>query len=145
MYSTPPTLPNLSLVPVVEKPKTKGFRRPFLEILSDLQKPVPVRLIKTKVIKGTKIHYLPWPTLVRLLDYYCPGFDWQVTTHYHGDRVVVEGSLTIKAEEGDFTRQSTGTEHSDVDNYGDPTSNSEAMALRRCCGKFGLGLALWEK
>lgn len=25
------------------------------------------------------------------------------------------------------------------------TSNSEAMSLRRCCAKFGLGLALWEK
>ncbi len=36
MHSTPPTLPSLSLVSAVEKPKNKGFRRPFLEILSDL-------------------------------------------------------------------------------------------------------------
>ena len=130
---------------VVEQAKNKGFRRPILEILEDLQRPVPARLVKSKAIKGKKIDYIPWYTLVRLLDFYTPGWDWQVKTHYCGERTVVEGSLTIKAAEGDFNRQATGTELSDCDNYGDPTSNSEAMALRRCCAKFGLGLALWEK
>lgn len=137
-----PTTPALA---VVEQPKNKGFRRPILEILEDLQKPVPERFIKFKVLKGNKIKFVPWYNLIRLLDYYAPGFDWQVKTQYCGDRTVVEGSLTIKAAEGEFTRQATGTEMSDCDNYGDPSSNSEAMSLRRCCAKFGLGLALWEK
>ncbi|WP_228016134.1 hypothetical protein [Synechocystis salina] len=30
-------------------------------------------------------------------------------------------------------------------NDGDPSSNAEAMALRRCCAKFGLGRDLWRK
>lgn len=124
MQSTP------KLEVVQQQPKSKGFRRPILEILEDLQKPIPARFIKSKVLKGNKIEFVPWYNLVRLLDFYCPGWDWQVKTHYCGDRTVVEGSLIIKASEGDFCRQSTGTELSDCDNYGDPTSNSEAMSLR---------------
>lgn len=139
MQSTQPALK------VVQPPKSKAFRRPILEILEDLQKPVPERFIKFKTLKGNKISFVPWYNLVKLVDFYAPGFDWQVKTSYCGDRTVVEGSLTLKAAEGDFTRQATGTELSDCDNYGDPTSNSEAMALRRCCAKLGLGLALWEK
>lgn len=138
-----PQLP--PLLEVVQKPTSKGFRRPILEILEDLQRPIPQRFIKTKSLKGNKISYVPWCTLVRLLDFYTPGWDWEVTTQYHGSRTVVEGKLTIKAAEGDFIRCATGIEFSDVDNYGDPTSNAEAMALRRCCAKYGLGLSLWEK
>jgi hypothetical protein len=62
-----------------------------------------------------------------------------------GDRTVIEGSLTIHGSDGSLTREATGNEGSDVDGYGDPSSNAEAMALRRCCAKFGLGLSLWEK
>jgi hypothetical protein len=59
--------------------------------------------------------------------------------------VPVEGRLTIHAAKGNFTREATGQELTECDGYGDPTSNAEAMALRRCCAKFGLGLHLWEK
>jgi hypothetical protein len=125
--------------------KTKGFRRSILEILTDFQHPIPDRFIKTKTLKGNKIRYVPWHCYIRLLEYYAPGFDWEVRTHVAGDRTVVEGRLTIRAMEGDFTREATGTEDNEVDSYGDPSSNAEAMALRRCCAKFGLGLHLWEK
>ncbi len=53
------------------------------------------------------------------------------------------GKLTIKAAEGDFTRSATGNEDSEVDSWGDPYSNAEAMCFRRCVAKFGLGLGLW--
>jgi hypothetical protein len=138
MHSTPPQLE-------VVQPKSKGFRRSILEILEDLQKPIPARFIKTKVLKGNKIQYVPWYTLNRLLDYYCPGWDWEVQSHSDGNRVCVEGRLTLKASEGDFTRSATGNEDSEVESFGDAYSNSEAMSFRRCCAKFGLGLALWEK
>lgn len=127
------------------KPQHKEFRRPILEILEDLKKPVENRFIKTKTIKGNRIDYISWYTLTRLLDYYTPGWDWKITTSFDGNRVCVMGELTIKALEGDFTRSATGNEDSDLDSYGDPYSNAEAMAFRRACARFGLGLALWEK
>ena len=131
-----------------------SFRRPILEILQDFSKPIPQRFIKKKpvfkrkkgqLVKAGEVDYLPWMTYIRLLEFYSPGFDWQVRVQYLGDRAVVEGKLTIKAAEGDFVREATGQEESEVDGYGDPVSNAEASALRRCCAKFGLGLSLWEK
>jgi hypothetical protein len=80
-----------------------------------------------------------------LLEYYAPGFSWEVRTHYNGDRTVLEGRLTLRAAEGNFVREATGTEDNEIDSWGDLSSNAEAMALRRCCAKFGLGLHLWEK
>ena len=127
------------------KPQHKGFRRPILEILSDLKKPVDRRFIKTKTIKGTRIDYIPWMTLTRLMDYHAPGWDWRITTSFDGQRVCVMGELTIKAAEGDFTRSATGDELSEVEHFGSSYTNAEAQAFRRACGRFGLGLALWEK
>lgn len=124
---------------------TKGFKRSILEILKDFQQPIPKRFIKTKTLKGQRIEFVSWYSYIKLLEYYAPGFNWQVRTHYHGERTVVEGRLTIKAMEGNFVREATGTEDNEIDNWGDPSSNAEAMALRRCCAKFGLGLHLWEK
>ena len=41
--------------PQKQKPQHKGFRRPILEILEDLKKPVEKRFIKFKMIKGKRI------------------------------------------------------------------------------------------
>jgi hypothetical protein len=90
------------------------------------------------------VAYLTWSTYIKLLEYYAPGFSWEIRTQYLGDQTVVEGRLTIRAEERDFVREATGYEESAVDNYGNPANNAEASALRRCCAKFGLGLHLWE-
>lgn len=103
------------------------------------------RFIKTKFLKGSPIEFLSWYTLTRLMDYYAPGWDWKITTSFDGNRVCVMGELTVKAAEGDFTRSATGNEFSEVEHFGDAYSNAEAMAFRRACARFGLGLALWEK
>ena len=121
------------------------FRRPILEILEDLKKPIPQRFIKDKTIKGNKIAYVPWHTLTRLLDYFCPAWDWEITTSFDGTQVCVMGRLTIKAAEGDFTRSAVGDEFSEVEHFGSSYTNAEAQAFRRACGRFGLGLHLWEK
>jgi TATA-binding protein-associated factor Taf7 len=125
--------------------KSKGYRRPILEILADLQKPIPKRFIKSKTLKGQRIDFVSWYSYIRLLEFYAPGFSWEVRTHYNGDRTVIEGRLILRAAEGNFIREATGTEDNEIDSWGDPSSNAEAMALRRCCAKFGLGLHLWEK
>ena len=77
----------------------KEFRRPILSILSDLRKPIPPRFIKHKTIKGQKIAYVPWFTLTRLLDYFCPAWDWEISTNFDGNQVCVMGKLTLKAAE----------------------------------------------
>ncbi len=123
----------------------KEFRRPIIDILEDLKRPVAKRFIKYKSIKGNRIEFISWYTLTRLLDYHAPGWDFQVDTSFDGRKVAVVGKLTIKAAEGDFTRCATGNENSDLDSWGDPYSNAEAQAFRRCCARFGLGLHLWEK
>jgi hypothetical protein len=119
--------------------KSKGYQRPILEILADLQKPIPKRFIKSKTLKGQRIDFVSWYSYIRLLEFYAPGFSWEVRTHYNGDRTVIEGRLTLRAAEGNFVREATGTEDNEIDSWGDPSSNAEAMALRRCCAKFGLG------
>ena len=123
----------------------KEFRRPILSILSDLRKPIPPRFIKYKTIKGQKIAYVPWFTLTRLLDYFCPAWDWEISTNFDGHQVCVMGKLTLKAAEGEFTRSAVGDEFSEVEHFGSSYTNAEAQAFRRACGRFGLGLALWEQ
>ena len=128
-----------------EVPSTlfKDFRRPIIEILTDLRKPISPRFIKTKSINGRKIKFVSWYELNRLMDYFAPGFEFSATTSFDGTKVCVVGQLTIKASEGDFTRSATGNENSNLEAYGDPYSNAEAQAFRRCCARWGLGLHLW--
>ena len=127
------------------KPQHKGFRRPILDILTDLSKPVPARFISTRRQGGTEIKYISWVNICKLLEYFCPGYEWEIDIHYGGDRIYVVGKLTIWAEEGAFSRSATGNELSSLDKFGDPSSNAEAMAIRRAACKFGLGRQLWQK
>jgi hypothetical protein len=140
---------------LVSKPSQIGkFRRSIIDILEDFSKPIPARFLKKKpvfsrrngrLVKSGEVDYISWSTYIRLLEFYAPGYNWEIRVQYLGDRTVIEGKLTIKAEEGDFIREATGQEENEVDSFGDPVSNAESSALRRCCAKFGLGLSLWEK
>lgn len=127
------------------------MRRALKEILADFEKPIEPEYISKKPTfsKGQEkgsVNFVAWYNLCRLLNQHTNGYwEWKVRTQFLGDRTVVEGSLTIHGTDGSLVREATGNESNDCDSYGDPTSNSEAMALRRCCAKFGLGLALWEK
>ena len=123
----------------------KEFRRPIAEILSDLSQSIPSRFISTRRQGGAQIQYISWVNITKLLEYYAPGYDWNISITYTGDRIYCIGKLTIKAAEGDFVREATGNEMADTDKFGDPSSNAEAMALRRAAAKFGLGRQLWEK
>jgi hypothetical protein len=127
------------------------MKRTLSEILADFEKPIEPKYISKKPVfskreKSGEVDYVAWPAMCRLLNQNTAGYwEWKVRTQFMGDRTVIEGSLTIHGSDGSLTREATGNEGSDVDGYGDPSSNAEAMALRRCCAKFGLGLSLWEK
>jgi hypothetical protein len=145
-----------NVVPLEKQSQNKGFRRPISEILSDLNKPIPQRFLATRKQGGTTLTYIPWINVVRLLDYYAPGWEGGVVQmHTTGDRIFITYRLTIHAQEGSFSREATGTEvlkevsakTGEIKElaYGDPSSNSESMAFRRAAAKFGLALHLYDK
>lgn len=98
-----------------------------------LSRPIPHSMLKTK---------------------YAPGWTFDLTQFEIGrdvpfgnrrsHRVFIVGRLTIPTSEGNVYRESCGTESLDCNSYGDPSSNAESMAFRRCCARFGLGLYLYE-
>lgn len=144
------------------------------QIIKALSKPLPDQMLQTRRQGGRDIRYIPWYTVSRILDKYCPGWSWEIrsvtTTH---DRLFLVGRLTIPTAEGLCYREATGTELLKEDKeiwigekpnrqpiqdefgrpitepkelaYGDPSSNAESMAFRRAAARFGLGLYLYER
>lgn len=160
MQSTQPALKAVDQIDSTKLEWYKGFRRPIVEILADLNKQIPAKYLATRKQGGTQLTYLPWHTCCKLLDRCAPGWDYSITQiHTTSDRIFIIAQLTIRAAEGDISREATGTEvlkedyFDKVTNttktrelaYGDSSSNAESMALRRCASKFGLALYLYEK
>jgi hypothetical protein len=123
------------------------------EILENLRQPIAVQFISQKKTYHNKkptgfVDYVAWYDLADLLDDLCGlgGWEWLIIdVQQIGNRLTLTGSLTIHGEDRSLTRQATGTEDIDCSSFGDPSSNAEAMAMRRCCAKFGLGRDLWRK
>jgi hypothetical protein len=119
--------------------------RPIAEIISNLSKPIPDRLLKNKTVGGQKIRFIPWHTAVKFLDLYAPGWSYEIRMVTGiKDRVIVVARISIPCAEGIIYRDATGQEEADVGSYGDPSSNAESMSLRRAAAKFGLGLYLYD-
>jgi len=110
-----------------------------------LSRPIPPIMLKTKKLQGNQIPYVPWYVVVDILNKYCPGWQWNLEVKIGADRIFVIGQLTLICKDGRHTRSATGTEQLNCSSYGDPSSNAEAMALRRAAGRFGLGLEMWRK
>jgi hypothetical protein len=127
-------------------PERPAYGRPIQEIVADLSKDVPAKMLAEKSLKGNKITYLPWYRAARMLDYYAPGWQHEIRDIKQiGSQVVVIVRLSIPAAEGWFYREATGIEEEEVKGYGDTTSNAEGMALRRAAAKFGLARGLYER
>lgn len=139
IHSLPAPLPEVSPSPL----------RPIREIINDLSKPVAARHLKTKKKGGATLTFIPWYHAIRYLDLYAPGWSSEVrSVIWGGARLVVTVRITIPAAEGPVWREATGTEEEpdeDERMYGDPSSNAEAMALKRAAAKFGLGLYLYDR
>jgi hypothetical protein len=146
------TVEVLEVFEVASAPAVSGQAlRPIADIIADLSKPLPARLIRQRQVRDTKggktvaIHYIEWRTAIRALDYYAPGWSSQVRSVTEiGGRCVVTVRLSIPCAEGLVSREATGSEETDVTGYGDPVSNAEAMALKRAASRFGLGLWLYD-
>ena len=127
----------------VERP---AYGRGIQEIVADLSKDIAPKMLAEKVMGGKKITYLPWYRATRMLDYYAPGWTFEIRDIKPvGSNCVVIVRLSIPAAEGWFYREATGIEEEEVKGYGDPTSNAESMALWRAAAKFGLARGLYDK
>lgn len=129
-----------------EKPRPE-YGRPINDIIADLSKPIPDSMLSHKRQGGNDITFIPWYNATRLLDWYAPGWAYEITQIQEvGEKqVAIFVRLTIPAAEGLIHRDATGIEDDTVKGYGDPTSNAESMALRRAAAKFGLGRYLYQK
>lgn len=124
--------------------------RPIADVLADLRRPIPKRLLEQKPASSARnapmLTFCPWHRVQRILNHYTGGFcscevrERTVT----GKHVLMTVRITIHAKEGDFYRDGTGLERLGVESYGDPQSNAESMAFRRAAARFGLGLHLYE-
>lgn len=129
-----------------EKTASVLEKRPLAEILADLRRPIPKRLLDTKTLQGNRITFIPWHRAQKILNHYTNGFvtyevrDRTITEH----RIMLTVRVTIHAQEGAYFQDGTGIEDLTVKGYGDEQSNAESMAFRRACARFGLGLDLYE-
>lgn len=128
------------------------------QITEALSKPIPKEWVKKLDKRKGGGDYAPWYRVVQMLDKYAPGWNWEIKNlSFTEDRIYLVGRLTIVASDGIFYREATGTEllkrevwdkqKKEIEvkelAYGDPSSNAESMAKRRCAAHFGLGLYLY--
>ena len=126
------------------------------QIISRLKQPVDPNLISQKKVGGKIIDYISWFGYCNLLDERVGlgNWEWSIVNMTTTDnRLFITGKLTIYGDapqsgtggERSVSQMATGTEILNCNSYGDPSSNAEAMALRRACAKFGLARNLWRK
>jgi len=123
----------------------RGWRRPLVEITSDLSRPLPDDFISWFQKKSNWIPYLSWTDANLILDYCAPGWSCDVTENQIGDRVVVKVSLTLLCAEGRVTRSSLGSDDLADENFGGPLPDAESQAFRRASARYGLFLYAYDK
>lgn len=114
------------------------------EIIEGLKKDPAPRHLRTRKQGKTEITYMPWAYICDYLDHYAPGWSWTIKVYEVGERLVIDGRLTVHGSDGSRTRSSTGSEKLGVEHYGDSATNAEAQALRRAACKFGFCRTLWQ-
>ena len=120
--------------------------RSIRDIVKDLQKPVAQKHLRKRRQGGKEITYLAWHDAVKYLDHYAPGWCYEIRRiDSIAGKVILTVRISIPTLEGIVYREATGQEDETLDSYGDSTSNSESMALRRAAAKFGLGLGLYDQ
>ncbi|KAL5998521.1 hypothetical protein ACLOJK_009464 [Asimina triloba] len=117
--------------------------RPLNEILRDLNKRIPDKIIKP----GTNV--IPWYHANRMLSFYAPaihGWCGEIRDVIFSDNgsVTVVYRVTIRGTDGEAHRECTGTVSSD-DGHPDPVAAAEEIAFCRACARFGLGLYLYHE
>ncbi|XP_017701828.2 DNA repair RAD52-like protein 2, chloroplastic [Phoenix dactylifera] len=132
-------LPNSNYV--VPLDKASCLTRPLAEILRDLNKRVPDKII------NTADNSIPWYHTNRMLSFYAPGWCGEVcdvTFSNHGSVTVVY-RVTIRGSDGEAHRESTGTVSLNDDRFEEPVAAAEEIAFCKACARFGFGLYLYHE
>ncbi|XP_071724616.1 DNA repair RAD52-like protein 1, mitochondrial [Rutidosis leptorrhynchoides] len=127
---------------------TSGISRPISQILQELNKKVPDKLVATRVEDGFTMKYIPWHIVNRIMNLHAPEWSGEVrniTYSADGKCVSVVYRVTLYGTDAEIYRESTGTANVDEQGYGDAVQKAEAMAFRRACARFGLGLHLYHE
>ncbi|KAH9304862.1 hypothetical protein KI387_009266 [Taxus chinensis] len=122
--------------------------RSLADVLQDLNRRVPDKLIRTRVEDGYSSKYIPWHIVNRIMNLHAQEWSGEVrgiTYSTDGKSVSVVYRVTIYGVDGEMYRESTGTSSASDTNFGDPVQKAEAMAFRRACARFGLGLHLYHE
>ena len=120
--------------------------RSIREIVKDLSKPVAKRHLRKRKQGGKEIFYIAWHDAIKYLDHYASGWNYEIRSiNSIGGKLILTVRLSIPCSEGIVYREATGQEDEDLETYGNSSSNSESMALRRAASKFGLGLYLYDQ
>lgn len=123
-----------------------GEPRSIREIVKDLSKPVAKRHLRSRKQGGKEIVYIAWYDAIKYLDHYASGWCYEIRSiESIGGKLILNVRISIPCLEGIVYREATGQEEEDLTGYGDSSSNSESMALRRAASKFGLGLYLYDR
>ncbi|CAH9073098.1 unnamed protein product [Cuscuta epithymum] len=128
---------------------TSGISRPLSEILKELNKKVPDSLIRVRTeADGFPIKYIPWHVINRIMNLHAPEWSGEVrsmTYSADGNSVSVVYRVTLYGTDAEIFRESTGTVSIGEPGFGDAVQKAEAMAFRRACARFGLGLHLYHE
>ncbi|KAL9173602.1 hypothetical protein ABFS82_03G126100 [Erythranthe guttata] len=128
---------------------TSGISRPLSNILKDLNKKVPETLLRHRTHPdGFSFKYIPWHILNRIMNLHAPEWSGEVRSiNYSADgkSVSVVYRVTLYGTDAEIFRESTGSASTSETGYGDPVQKAEAMAFRRACARFGLGLHLYHE
>ncbi len=120
--------------------------RSIRDIVADLTKPVAKRHLRSRKQGGKDIKFLSWHDAIKYLDHYASGWNYEIRSiDSIGGKLILIVRLSIPCLEGVVFREATGQEDEELESYGNSSSNSESMALRRAASKFGLGLYLYDQ
>lgn len=122
--------------------------RPLADVLRELNRRVPDRLIKVRVEEGFTTRYVPWHIVNRIMNLHAQEWSGEVrsiTYSNDGKSVSVVYRVTIYGVDAEIHRESSGTASTEDTGFGDPVQKAEAMAFRRACARFGLGLHLYHE
>ncbi len=129
-----------------ESKSDAGNLRSIRDIVKDLSKPIAQKHLRKRRQGGKEIIYLAWHDAVKYLDHFAPGWCYEIRSiESVAGKLILIVRLSVQCSEGIVYREATGQEDEDLESYGNSSSNSESMALRRAASKFGLGLYLYDQ
>jgi hemoglobin-like flavoprotein len=117
------------------------YGRPLVEILEDLNKPIPEEMAKLAQSTGFDVNFIAWQIVAKLLNHFATGWEGFVTnSQVMGDFTVVTYRITIHAAEGSFSRESLGSSVIKAVEYEQSIAEAEAKAFINTAAKWGLKL-----